>query len=233
MGRGASLRSSAGRRRLDPAVRRAELLEAGEAVVRRLGLAARIEHVTAAAGAARATFYVYFPTWEAFLEALQARAYASLSERFEAVIAAQADWVGLVGGLPKAVLDLTLSLEGLHAAFHAAARASPYGSELTARLTELLEAGRAEKALTFGDAAATARLVQALLHETADQILAGAPAGPALEACRAFLLAGLKAQPRPVGRATRAAGGAKRGQGSPRPSGREPAAGAHGSGRKA
>ena len=61
-----------GRRRLKPAVRRSELLDAALRVLRSKGPAkVRVEDVTRAAGAAKGTFYLYFSSWEDLLVAVR------------------------------------------------------------------------------------------------------------------------------------------------------------------
>lgn len=192
---------AATRRRLKPADRREELLQVGEQVVRRQGPAARIEDVVAAAQVARGTFYVYFPAWEDFLAALRDRALSELALRFEAALAAELDWTGLIGRLPSLVVELTADLEGLHpVAFHGpqVARPRETGFDLTLRLAELLAAGQARGALDTASPAATAPLIYALLRETADRVQAGAEPGAAVDACQHLLLRALAVRPTPV-----------------------------------
>ena len=60
------------RRRLNPAVRRAELIEAALRVLRSRGpTEVRVEDVTQAAGAAKGTFYLYFASWNDLLIAVR------------------------------------------------------------------------------------------------------------------------------------------------------------------
>ncbi|OWJ66407.1 TetR/AcrR family transcriptional regulator [Inquilinus limosus] len=85
-----------GRPRTKPSeVRRRELLDAGEALVLRKGIAGTsIDDIVAAADVAKGTFYLYFASKEALVEALRER----FAERFGARIAAArakadpADW---------------------------------------------------------------------------------------------------------------------------------------------
>lgn len=56
------------RRRLAPDARRAELIAAAISVLKQHGNAAScVEDVTAAANAAKRTFYLYFPSWDDLL----------------------------------------------------------------------------------------------------------------------------------------------------------------------
>jgi AcrR family transcriptional regulator len=175
----------------------------GEAVVRRLGTAARIEDVTIEAGAARATFYVYFPTWEDFLLALRDRALVSLAAEFRAALANDRDWRGRIAQLPDLIVDLTLSLEGWHAtAFLGPVADRPRDSafDLTAAVAGLLAEGSAAGALTVENVPETAHLVYAMLHQTADRVEKGEDRATAVAACQALLLRALDAKPVPVRR---------------------------------
>ncbi|WP_449066029.1 TetR/AcrR family transcriptional regulator [Planomonospora algeriensis] len=62
------------RRRLSPNERRTELIDAAIRVLREQGEPAnRAAAVTAEAGTAKGTFYVYFPSWEDLLVAVHDR----------------------------------------------------------------------------------------------------------------------------------------------------------------
>lgn len=185
------------RRRLPRSDRESELLAAGEREIRRLGAATRVEDVVKAAGAAKGTFYVYFATWEDFLFALRERVFAQLDARFAAWTQAAPDWVERIGGLPELFVDMTLGLEGLHqAVLHGPIGARPPRSrehDVIQRLADLLEEGVAAGALAVEDPPQTARLVFALLHETADLVERGQARGRAVAAARAFLLRAVSA----------------------------------------
>lgn len=166
------MRRGSVRRRLTPEDRTSELLDAGERVIRRKGLSARVEDVVADAGAAKGTFYVYFPTWENFLVALRERAFAELEMRFDAYCQACSDWPTRIGGLPKLFIELTLSLEGLHPAlFHGPIAAIPPQDtrfDIIAKLARLIGDGIAEGTLNVPDRWNAARFTFAILHEAAD-----------------------------------------------------------------
>lgn len=192
------------RRRLAPEQRRLELLEAGERVIRRLGTAARVEDVAHAAHAAKGTFYVYFTTWEDFLLALRDRVSEQLASRFEAFVTECADWVELVGGLPGLFIDMTLTLEGLHAAvFHGpVARAAPTNPRLDvmARLRRLISEGVEANALQVQDVGTTTRFLFALLHEAADLVESGQRRDVVASALRTLLLNALAVRHVPLRR---------------------------------
>lgn len=183
----------ASRRRLAPEHRRQELVEAAETVIRERGLDAKIDDVVRYAGAARATFYVYFDSWDALLWCLQDRIF----ERFEAswplpdLRASDLDWRGLLDGLAEHFVRFTLDLKGLHAALFHSAMAPPPSPDprfdIHGRIARLLEAGNASGALRVGDPPASARLVFAALHETVDAIEEGADAERSLAACKDML----------------------------------------------
>ncbi len=190
---------SARRRRLTPEQRRIELLEAGERVVRRMGVGARVEDVVLAANASKGTFYVYFETWEAFLLALRDRAFEVLQARFETFCRGCTNWQELIGGLPALFIDLTLSLEGLHAAaFHGPVAQVPVKNrrfDVRFRLGELIQHGMVAGALHAPDIPMTTQYVFALLHEAADLVESGQDQDKAASTLRALLLTALRVEP--------------------------------------
>ena len=83
------------RRRLSPDVRRAELLEAALCVLRRRGpMNARVEDVTEAAGVAKGTFYLYFPSWDDLLVEIRAHLCSTYVSEMQDIFAVEAlsDW---------------------------------------------------------------------------------------------------------------------------------------------
>jgi AcrR family transcriptional regulator len=185
------------RRRLQPEDRRRELLDAGEALVRRHGSGVRISDVVQAAGAAKGTFYVYFPTWDDFLLALGDRAFEALVRDFEAGIAAHRDWRSLIFALPDLFIGLTASLEGLHEAiFHGPVRNAPPEPrhDVIGRLTRRLVAGAGQGALVVADAPLTARFVFGVLHHAADLVEAGQPRAAVAETFGRLLADSLSAR---------------------------------------
>lgn len=187
------------RRRLDRASRREELIAAAERVLRARGLSARVEDVVREAGAAQGTFYVYFQTWEDLLLVLRERAFERFDSRFPKIdsLRSDEDWRSMVPGLPSLFTDLTLELEGLHAAlFHGPiARVPPTDPrhDVMARLAELFAAGTKAGALSVPQPRLAARLAFAMLHETADLVESGADRARATDGCAAMLSRALSA----------------------------------------
>jgi AcrR family transcriptional regulator len=75
---------AARRRRLEPEVRRQEVIEAAEKLLTVNG----VEDIVHEAGAAKGTFYLYFPTWDDLLEAIRGRLVVAFGEVRERVLAA-------------------------------------------------------------------------------------------------------------------------------------------------
>lgn len=187
------------RRRLLPDQRRLELLDAGERTIRRLGRDARVEDVVIAANASKGTFYVYFETWEHFLLELRDLVFRQLDASFERHRLSCTDWVALVGGLPTLFIDLTLSLEGLHAAvFHGPVshvRIRNPRLDVKSRLAELIRDGIEQGALEAPDVGATSRFVFALLHQAADLVEAGHDRQEIASTLERLLLNALRVRP--------------------------------------
>ena len=181
------------RRRLRPDERRLELIEAAERVLREKGLGARVEDVVAAAGAAKGTFYLYFPSWEELLLEIRSRIFTAFHHRHLGGPrhAIDPDWRALAAELSAAFVDFTLELAGQHEAiFHGPiAGRPPRDGEFDAVsiIADLLRAGTAGGAFSVEDADATARLLFAVLHETADAIQSGADRARSLAAMHALI----------------------------------------------
>src|SRR5689334_17184923 len=85
------------------------LLDAGEAVIERLGMTGlSVNHVVAEAGVAKGTFYVHFADREAFVEALHARFYARVDAAMSTAIANRPPGVELLRAAVDAYLDTCL-----------------------------------------------------------------------------------------------------------------------------
>ena len=186
------------RRRLQPDERREELLKAAETLLRRGGTV-RVEDVVAEARAAKGTFYVYFATWDDLLEAVRARIFAAFQAAHPIAPArAPADLADVVERVAVAFVDFTVGLEGLHdAIFHsdfAQRRPMPPGSDAVARLEGFLRAGQKAGDFPAFDAEYTARLLFAVIHETADAVIGGADRKRALIAMRRILRRALEPQ---------------------------------------
>lgn len=149
-----------------------------------------------AANASKGTFYVYFETWEVFLLELRNRVFEALEVRFEQYRGDCADWVELIGGLPALFIDMTLSLEGLHAAvLHGPVQHVGIGNprlDVKSRLADVIADGMDCRALQTPDVAATAQFLFALLHHGADLVEAGNDRDRVASTLRHLLLNALK-----------------------------------------
>lgn len=176
------------RRRLKPDARRLEILVAAEKLLKRHGTAVRVEDVVAEARAAKGTFYTYFATWDDLLEAIRARKIAELEAAAAPILAfgPATDWRKVLPALAVLLIDFITASGGLHEAlFHSAFtrnRPEPPQKRLAARLAEIVKAGMAAGAYAKLDAEPTGVLISAVIHETADAILAGADRARSLAA---------------------------------------------------
>jgi AcrR family transcriptional regulator len=183
--------SQRARRRLNPDVRRAELLDAAVRVLRERGPdACRVEDVTEAAGTSKGNFYRYFPTWDALLTAVRdhmldsygddvARRYADVS---------RIDWWLALDSEIDRFLEFQLDLGGLHEAiFHGpAASAQPIETQRSASsiVASFITAGIADGAFAPVDAEITATLLFAVMHAAADAITSGSDRARVRQATR-------------------------------------------------
>lgn len=179
------------RRRLAPQARRQEIIEAAERLLRARGSAVRVEDVVAEAGAAKGTFYLYFPTWDDLLDTVRARLFMAFDAAYPLPTEAQrpVDWPALVDWQAAAFLDFTLDLGGIHdAVFHSDfAQRRPEGDTAILRLAAMIRAGQEAGAFGAVDPDPTARLLFAAVHEAADAVVGGAERGATLAALQAIL----------------------------------------------
>lgn len=167
------------RRRLAPADRRAELIDAAIGVLR-AGVAEGnwVAEVTRAAGAAKGTFYVYFPSWEDMLAVVRERLIDECNAPIRNALAApdRVDWWGVLEEQCRRFFDLVTEFSRHHALiFHAAlprdpARAARSGPAL---LAAGIERGVADGCFGPVDVEAAAQLLFAVVHAAADAVLAG------------------------------------------------------------
>jgi AcrR family transcriptional regulator len=163
------------RRRLTPDARRVEILEAAIDVIRDRGPAdTRVEDITDAAGAAKGTFYLYFPSWDDLLVAIRShivKTYISdMEKRFEA---ARTGWWDAFEKECVFFIDFILELGGLHeAVFHGPITDHSVDRPPLAEtfIAEVLKEGIASGACRPVDTENAARLIFSVLHETADGI---------------------------------------------------------------
>jgi AcrR family transcriptional regulator len=168
------------RRRLKPDARRLEIIEAAEYLLKRHGADIRVEDVVGRAKAAKGTFYAYFDSWDDLLDTIRQRAIVQLESAASSLITAgpEADWKNILPALALLLIDFITASGGLHdALFHSdftRKRPLPPQARLAARIAGILSAGIAAGAYAKLDPDPTGQLISAVIHETADQILAGA-----------------------------------------------------------
>ena len=176
------------RRRLSPSRRRQELLEAADRLLHARGAAVRVEDITAAAGAAKGTFYTCFKTWDDLLVAVRERRLGPLVDRITPLLnpVAPDHWPTVLPRLAEALVRFILDLGRLHEVlFHSAfavTRPLPPADRPAPRIAALLHAGQAAGAFAPLDPEPTGALIFAMIHETADGIAAGADCGRAMQA---------------------------------------------------
>lgn len=165
------------RRRLRPDMRRIELLEAALSVLRKQGpMNARVEDVTAAAGAAKGTFYLYFSSWDDLLVEVRAhllsKYVSEMQKRFK--LEALHDWWVAFEKECVHFVDFVEELGDLHKAiFHGPIADRPLDAAISA---ETIIAGMLRIGIESGvcrpvEIDAAARLLFSVLHTTADSIV--------------------------------------------------------------
>lgn len=170
--------TSRSRRRLSPEARRGELidaairlLESGQEVTN------WVQAVTAEAGSAKGTFYVYFSSWEEMLVAVRDRVLGNYVDRFRqlAESADPIDWWATVDAECDAAIDTIAQPGGLHhAIFHTAAGA-PIDDRLDiiTAIARVLSRGMAEGVFRPVSPEIAATFLFAILHSAGDAIASG------------------------------------------------------------
>nr|WP_260408174.1 TetR/AcrR family transcriptional regulator [Planomonospora venezuelensis] len=138
----------------------------------------RAAAVTAAAGTAKGTFYVYFPSWEDMLAAVRDRLMddygAPLRDRLSA--GTPQDWWAVLEAEIDRFVSFTVDCGKLHqAVFHSSAALSPVDDKRSATtlLARIIRRGAEEGALRPVDPDVAAELLFAALHAAADAVAAG------------------------------------------------------------
>jgi AcrR family transcriptional regulator len=181
------------RRRLTPAVRRAELIDAAFRVLKQHGsVASRVEDVTTAAGAAKGTFYLYFPSWDDLLVAVRDRILDEYATAVRARFAEprRVNWWALLAAECGCFVDFVLELGALHdAIFHGPIADRPIDDARSATrlIAETLRGGIAAGAFAPVDIEPSAQLFFAVLHTSADAIAQGGDRGRFLQALQQLL----------------------------------------------
>jgi AcrR family transcriptional regulator len=162
--------------------RRAELLAAGQALFLAGGIAATsLEDITQRAGVSKGLFYLYFPSKEDLVLALQERFSRQFAARMRTAADRQADWTAKLDACVQAGLECYRDLHDLHEVlFHHAAQATSAGhgapagrpdpgsapapAVVTQVIQELFAAGTAAGVFDVADPEATAVLCYASMH---------------------------------------------------------------------
>lgn len=145
---------------------RRQLLDAGEAVVDRGGLAdLSVGAVTAEAGLAKGTFYVHFNDRAEFVAALRKRFYAEVEDALLASVAGVEPGRGFLLAVIESYLNVCLAHRGVKALILEARPTADDASltELTTRFTAFAEPSLTALALTPADL--HARFILALMAE--------------------------------------------------------------------
>lgn len=164
------------------AERRRDLLDAGLAVFTRRGVtAATLDEVVREAGVAKGTFYLYFPSKEHLLLALQHDFETTLVDRVDAAVAATGDdWTDRLDAWVHAVFADYPTERALHDVLYhhpvetrpdpaTAAEQLPH-RDLVASLTDLLTNGITAGTYHVDDPELTAVLLCSALHRAFDRI---------------------------------------------------------------
>lgn len=182
--------SATTRRRLDPKVRRQEIIEAAERLLKSNGPDVRVEDVVREAAAAKGTFYLYFPAWDDLLEAIRGRIIKAFDEThpLQNGVGSEQGWLAVLDRLAIAFIDGVIAMGGLHAVlFHsdfARRRPVPEADNPIRRLIEIVRAGKEAGTFADVDADVIGRFLFAVIHETADAVEAGEDRERALAAMR-------------------------------------------------
>jgi TetR/AcrR family transcriptional regulator, transcriptional repressor for nem operon len=148
--------------------RRAELLAAGRALFLAKGIAATsLDDITQQAGVSKGLFYLYFPSKEDLVVALQEQFSREFAERMRAAADNQADWTARLDACAKAAFECYRELRDLpEVLFHHAhaAQPDPGPAAATRVIEDLLAAGTAAGAFEVADPESTAVLCSASMH---------------------------------------------------------------------
>ena len=170
------------------------LLKAGESVAERGGLAGlSVAAVTTQAGVAKATFYVYFPDREVFVDALHQRFYDQVTAAVSAAVAGLEPGRGALVAAIEAYLDVCLANRAVKALIFeiwAQGNLTATMADRVARLTKLAEPS--VRALGMSGRIGT-RMIMALASEAAlIELEAGRKVPAARSTIRALLHANIR-----------------------------------------
>jgi TetR/AcrR family transcriptional regulator, transcriptional repressor for nem operon len=153
--------------------RRAELLAAGQALFLAKGIAGTsLDDITQRAGVSKGLFYLYFPSKEDLVLALQEQFSRELAARMRAAADAGSGWADRLDACVRAGFECYRELHDLHEVLFHHAHATPPGSgppdpaptPVARVISELLAAGTAAGAFDVPDPESTAVLCYASMH---------------------------------------------------------------------
>ncbi|MFG1687139.1 TetR/AcrR family transcriptional regulator [Nonomuraea sp. NPDC049269] len=181
--------TSRSRRRLSPEARRGELIDAA---IRLLESGQQVTNwvqaVTAEAGSAKGTFYVYFSSWEEMLVAVRDRVLRNYVDRFRqlAETTDPIDWWATVDAECDAALNSIAQPGGLHQAIFHTAVSPPVDDSLDiiTAIARVLDRGVAEGVFRPVSPEIAATFLFAILHSAGDAISSGDQPQPWREAIR-------------------------------------------------
>ncbi len=160
-----------------PAQRRGELMNAAQRLFLQHGVGpVTIEQITAGAGVAKGTFYLYFSSKEHVLAALGERFSRQLTAKLEAALGARAaaDWTGKLRAWIQTAAGVYLDSMPLHDIVfrepHPHVRENFDTNSTIAHLIRLLAAGNAAGAWSLDDPRFTAIFLYSGLHGTIDDV---------------------------------------------------------------
>lgn len=194
--------TSRSRRRLSPEARRGELIDAA---IRLLESGREVTNwvqaVTAEAGSAKGTFYVYFSSWEEMLVAVRERVLRNYVDRFHhlAETTGPIDWWATVDAECDAAIDTIAQPGGLHhAVFHPAVGAPVDDRlDLITAMARALSRGMAEGVFRPVSPEIAATFLFAILHSAGDAIASGDQPQPWRQAVRDLTRQWLAPRPTP------------------------------------
>jgi AcrR family transcriptional regulator len=145
------------------------LLKAGEAVAGRDGLGGlSVAAVTAQAGVAKGTFYVYFPDREAFVDALHQRFFDQVGEAVGAAASGLEPGRDLLVAVIEAYLDVCLTNHAVKALILEARAQNSLTAAMAERVADLLKLAEPSlRVLGLTPTQISTRLLMALTSEAA------------------------------------------------------------------
>jgi len=161
-----------------PEVRREELLDAAEKLFLEQGVAATsVDQIVEAADVAKGTFYLYFPSKEQLLAALQQRFVASFRDHLRAALnrPRAGDWKGRLRAWVRAGVEGYLDRLALHdLVFHQFRPEDPrrkHANPIVDELAEFLRQGARAGAWSLADPDLTAVMLFGAFHAAVDDAL--------------------------------------------------------------